>query len=90
MVCLVDGAMQRGEEPREPFGDNQRCFLGVVQNVVVGLALALDLRRQAVEALGAAIRTGQEQIAERTCDAAVAIIERVQGDPPQMREPGPR
>ncbi len=86
-MSLVDGAMQRGEEPSEPLGDIQRLLLGALQDVVVGLALALDLRRKAVEALGATIRAGQEQVADGTRDAAISIIKRVQGNEPQVGDP---
>ena len=40
------------------------------------IRVALDLLRQTVEALRVALRTDQEEIADSTPDAAVAIIER--------------
>ncbi len=79
--------MQRVEEPGEPLCHIQRLLLGTFQNVVVGLAFPLDLRRQAVETLGAAICAGKKQIANGACDTAVAVVERVQGDEPQMGKP---
>jgi hypothetical protein len=60
---LIDGAMQRIEEPGQPLGDIHRPLLGPLQSIVVGLALPLDLRRQAVEALRAAIGARQQRVA---------------------------
>ncbi|TLD46424.1 MAG: hypothetical protein FAZ92_01277 [Accumulibacter sp.] len=39
------------------------------------IRVALDLRRQTVEALRVALRTDQEEMADSTPDAAVAILE---------------
>lgn len=41
---LVDGAMERAEEPGKPLGDIHRPFLRALQDVVAGLTLTLDLR----------------------------------------------
>ena len=81
-MCLIDGKMERVEEPGKPLGDIHRPLLGPLQDVVVGLALPLDLRRQAVEALRAAIGACQEQIADGASDTTVAVVERVQRDEP--------
>jgi hypothetical protein len=70
------------EEPGEPIGDVERTFLGTFQDVVVRLALPLDLRRMAVEALRVAIGTVQQQVANGAGDAAIAVVEVVQGDEP--------
>ena len=86
-LTRTDGAVQGFEEPGQPLGDIERLLLRSLQDVVIGLALLLDLRRQAVEALGAAIRTGQEQVAHSARDAAVAVVEWVQGDQPKVRKP---
>ena len=83
-----DGAPERTEEPRQPAGDVERAFLRALQHVVVVLALALDLRRQAVEALRATIGAGQEQIAHGAGDAPVAVVEGVQRHEPEVRQPG--
>jgi len=58
------------------------------EHIVVGIALALDLRRLAVETLRAAIGTHQQQITDSTCDASVAVIKRMQRDEPQVAKPG--
>jgi len=47
-------------------------------------ALPLDLGRQAVKALRAAIGSGQKQVAHGAGDAAVSIIERMQRHKPEM------
>jgi len=66
VVCETErlaAAPQRttcGEEPCEPLGDVQRPFLASLQDIVVGLAFALDLRGQAVEALRATIGARQQ------------------------------
>ena len=79
--------MERVEEPGQPLGDVQRPLLGPLQDVVVSLAFALDLRRQTVEALRAALGACQQQVADGPGDTAIAIVERVQRDEPQMAEP---
>jgi len=86
VLRLVDGSMQRVEKPSEPLGDIKRRLLGALQDVVVRVALPLDLRRQTVEALGTSIGAGQEQVADRAGDAAIAIVERMQSDEPQVGE----
>ncbi len=88
VLRLIDGAMERVEEPGEPLGDVHRSLLGPLQDVVVGLALPLDLRRQTIEALWAAVGTCQQQVADGPSDTSVAIVERVQGDEPEMPEAG--
>ncbi len=52
------------------------------------LALALDLRRQTVEPLWTAIGTRQQQIADGSGNTAIAVVERMQGDEPQVAEAG--
>src|SRR5690606_13582762 len=84
---LIDGAMQGVEEPGQPLGDVHGPLLGALQNIVVGLALPLDLRRQAVEALRAAVGARQQQITVGPGDTAVAVVERVQGPEPQTGKP---
>ncbi len=59
-----------------------------LQHVVIRVALALDLRRQAVEALRAAVGAREDQIPERTRNPAVAVVERMERDEPQMGKAG--
>jgi len=87
VLRLINGAMERVEEPGKPLGDVHRLLLGALQDLVVGLAFSLDLRRQTVETLRAAIGARQEQIADGPCDTAIAVVERMQRDEPQMAEP---
>ena len=88
VVRVVDGPAERGQEPREPFRDVERAALRPLQHVVIGVALALDLRRQAVEALRTAVAR-EDQIPERTRNPAAAVVERMERDEPQMGEAGP-
>ncbi len=53
------------------------------------IAARTDLRRQAVEALRAAVRTRQQQVTDGARDAPVAVVERMQGDEPQMAQASP-
>ncbi len=55
VLRLVDGPVQGVEKPGKPLGDIERRLLGALQDVVVGIALSLDLRGQAVESLWAAV-----------------------------------
>ncbi len=80
--------MERVEEPGEPLGDIKRIFLGSLKDVVVGLAFPLDLCRQTVEALRAAVGARQQKVADGTGDTAVAVVERVQGDKPKVTKAG--
>ena len=75
------------EKPREPRRDIERAFLRAFEDLVVLASFALDLRREAVEALRALVGAREQKIAERAGDAAVAVVERVDRDEPQMREP---
>ena len=81
---LVDGTMQGVKEPEQPFGDVHRSLLRAFENLVIGLPLALNLARQAIETLRAAIGPRQQQIADGTCDTSVSVVEGVQGDKPEM------
>src|SRR5690606_32720904 len=87
LLRLIDGAMQGVEEPDEPLGDVHGPLLGALQDVVVGLALPLDLRREAVEALRTAVGARKPQVADGPGDTAIAVVERVQGHEPQMGKP---
>jgi hypothetical protein len=86
VLRLVDSAMERVEKPSEPLGDVQRRVLGLLQEVVVSLAFALNQRRQTVEALRATVGACQQQITDGPGDTAIAIVERVQSNEPQMAE----
>jgi hypothetical protein len=65
--------MQGGQEPNQPSGDIQRGFLSALQDVVVVLVFALDLRRQAVEALSTTVRARDAQVAQCPRDAPVSV-----------------
>lgn len=85
-LSAVEGAAQAGKEPLQPRRDVERTLLGSLQDVVVGVALLPDLRGHAVEALRAVLRARELPVGNRAGDAAVAVLERVDRDEPQMRE----
>ena len=69
----VDRPAETGEKPRDPVGDVGRAPLRAFQDVVVGGALGPNLRRHAVEALRASLRTGQGHVGHGAGDAAVPV-----------------
>ena len=87
-MCLfnggVDGAFHGLQEPQKPLRDVQTMLAHVFQHVVVVLPVAQDGCRHTVEALGCAIGACQEHIGECACQAAVAIVKRVNVDKPKM------
>src|SRR6202795_3155517 len=87
VLGVVHRTMERVEEPGEPRGHIERSELRALQDVVVTAAFRLDLSRQAVETLRTAIGAGEQQVAYRPGDTAVAVVERMQRNEPQMRQP---
>jgi hypothetical protein len=69
VLCLIDRAMKHSEKPGEPLGDIQRSLLGPLQDVVVGIALALDLDRKAIKSLWAAVCACQPKSRSRDTGA---------------------
>src|SRR5690349_4540483 len=88
--CLgpFKGAPETADKPCQPWGDLERTLLCTFQNVVIRLTLQADLRRHAVETLGAVFRTGQNPVGDGARDAAVAVVEGMDGDKPEMRDGG--
>ena len=84
----VEGAIEAPEEPLDPGGDIEVALLRCFEHVVVGIALPTDLRRHAVEALRAVLGARERHIGDRTRDAPVAVVERVDGHEPQMGDGG--
>ena len=78
----LDRALEAAQEPFDPYRHVQRSLLALLQHIVVGRALLLDLRRQAVEPLRTAFRPGQHQVGDRPRDPTVAVIEGVNRDEP--------
>ncbi len=70
VLGVIHCAMQRIQEPRKPSGDIERPALGLLEDVVVGAALRLDLRGQTVEALRAAVGACEQQVAYGPGDPA--------------------
>lgn len=73
--------------------DSQGVMSGVAllrrfQHVVIGFAFGADLRGHAVEPLSGPFRARQRKIGNGAGNAPVAIVKRVDGDEPQVRDPG--
>jgi len=88
--CLstIDRASEAAEEPFHPGRHVHRALLRALEDVVVVVPLASDLRGHAVEPLRAVLRSRQSEIGNCTREAAVAIVERMDCDEPEMREAG--
>ena len=86
--CLgsLERTSQADQEPRHPRRDIQRSLLRPFQNPVIGIPFLADLPGHAVEALRALLGSRQRPVGNRPRDAAVAIVERVNGDKPQVRQ----
>jgi hypothetical protein len=63
MLGTVHCAVERVEEPGEPGRHVERPFLRLFDDVVVVLALSLNLRRQALEAVRTSICACEQQVA---------------------------
>ena len=70
-----DGAAQAPEEPIHPRCDVRRSLLRLLQDVVIGSPLLLDLRRHAVEALRIVFGPRESHIRNGARDAAVVVVE---------------
>lgn len=72
----------------QPAGDVEQPFLGSFQATVIAAAVGKDAGRQCVEADRLRLRLGQGEIGECAGEAAIAVVERVQSDEPQMGDAG--
>ena len=81
-----DRAEQAFEEPALPARDVEIAFLRALEDAVVLVALGPDLPRHAVEALADLFRARERHVGDRAGDPAVAVVERVNGHEPEMRE----
>ena len=77
------------DEPQEPGSHVQSTLLRAFEDLAVGSALPLDLRRQALEPPHVAVCPGKQQITQSPRDPTVPVIEGVQRDEPQVGESGP-
>ncbi|MOA20042.1 hypothetical protein D3C78_1404590 [compost metagenome] len=84
----MQAVQQGGEEPLQPGGDVQPVFLAGFENAVVAGAVVEDARRHGVETYGLALALGQGEVGEGAGQAAVAVVERVQGDEPEVGDTG--
>ena len=81
----------RSRQPRNQCsatGSRPAGLLGGFQLVVIVFALALNLGAEAVKALMRSFCPGQSHVAHGAAQAAVAVVKRVQGDQPQVGQPG--
>src|SRR5882672_8672134 len=84
----VECTIKTAEKPFEPRRDIKPAFLRCFKHVVIGFALKADLRGHAVKALRTFFRASKRHIGNGACDAAVTVVEWVNGDEPQMRQRG--
>jgi hypothetical protein len=82
----VEGAVQAVEKPREPGRQVETTFLRLFQHVVVRIPLQTYLGGHAVKPLRAILRPCKRHIGDRARDTSVAIVERMDGDKPEMGE----
>jgi hypothetical protein len=84
----IDGAAEAADKPLHPRCYVEGSFLCLFEDAVVGVAFLADLRRHAVKALGAILGSSQAEIGDRARDAAIAVVEGVDGDKPEMGKAG--
>jgi len=72
----------------QPGGDIQRAFLARFEDAVIAGAVIEDARRHGVKADGLLFSLSQCQVSDGARKAAVAVIEGVQGDEPEVRNAG--
>src|SRR5580692_9234703 len=78
----VKSAIETIEEPFQPERNVEISPLRSLQDIVVLFLLLLDLRRHAVETLRAFLRPCELHVGNRSGNAAIAIIERMDGHEP--------
>src|SRR5438445_1898963 len=80
----IKRAIEATEEPLQPRRDIELTLLRCLQHVIIRTALVADLRGHAVKALRALVRSCERHISDRARSASVAVLERVDGDEPEM------
>src|ERR1700730_17261084 len=85
-LSTIEGAVEAAQEPFHPGRYVEIALLRRFQYVVVGIAFEPDLSGHAVKALCALFRARERHISDSSRDASVAVLERMDGDEPQMRE----
>lgn len=85
-----DRTSEAAQEPRLPIRNVHPIFLRCFEQLAIGVPLGPTLGRHALEALGAPFRSGQGHVGDGPGDTAVAIVERMYGYEPEMRESGLR
>src|SRR5712691_3932136 len=89
LLGAVERTVEASQKPFQPCRDIETALLCRFKQIVIGPALQTDLRRHAVEALRAVLGPGEGHIGNGARDTAVAVIERVHGYEPQMRNGRP-
>jgi len=79
LLGRFDCSAEARHEPGEPFGDIERALLRAFERLIITIALTLNLGRHAVESLPGVFRLCQRHIGDRSRDASVPVIERVDG-----------
>ena len=81
---VVEAAVEADHEPQKPIGDVAAAALGGFELGVVITALGGELAGEAVKAVGDTIAFGQGHVGYGAAYAAIAIVEGVDGDKPEM------
>src|SRR5208282_309544 len=87
-LSTFEGTLETSEEPFEPERNIEIALLRCLEDVVIGVPLPADLRRHAVEALRATLRARQRQIGNGARDAAVPVLEGMNGNEPKVSDAG--
>ncbi|MNR29969.1 hypothetical protein D3C85_1473910 [compost metagenome] len=76
------------QEPQQPVGNVWCGFLAVFQYPVITCAVVEDAGGHGIKADGLVLTLSQCQISDGTGQAAVAIVEWVERDKPEVRDAG--
>lgn len=82
---LLQTTQQRFQEPFQPVGNIQRGLLAGFQCLVVTGAIFEDAGRHCIKSNGLVLTLGQGQVSDSTRQPSIAVIERMQGDEPEVR-----
>ncbi|MNT82294.1 hypothetical protein D3C72_2220070 [compost metagenome] len=76
------------QEPFEPGGDVQSVSLAAFEDAVIAGAVVEDAGGHGIKADGLILTLSQCQVSDGTGQAAVAIVEWVERDKPEVRDAG--
>ncbi|MCY1449260.1 hypothetical protein D9M71_659870 [compost metagenome] len=86
--CLLQTFKQCAEKPLQPGSDIQRAFLARFEDVVIAGSVVEDACGHGVKTDGLLFALGQRQVCDGASKTAVAVIEGVQGDKPEVGDAG--